>query len=511
MIYIIDHGSQYTGLIGKGLEELSVKFTTLSPHEFIRLTENPSDISAAIISGSPKTISEEDTKLADITFTYLKSHQIPTLGVCFGFQLMAQHFGSTLVQGHHREYGNTEIKITVHGEDHPLFIDIPKTKLVWMSHGNSILPSPHFDILSNSHETITSFQVHDHKMSAVLYHPEVTHTEYGDILLKNFVTHICKENTQEFNHDWNTFLHKEKNKLQGISKVICATSGGVDSTVLAVLLSKYCEVHAVYIDHGLQREYDLSDLKDVFKNYPNIHLHVLDEKKRFMNNLKGVKDPEDKRKIIGKSFIDAFAPYAKGLGIDYFAQGTIASDIIESGKNTSGTAQKIKSHHNVGGLPQELPFTLIEPLKKLYKDQVRSLGLHLNIPLPFIKRHPFPGPGLAIRCLGELHESRIDKLRKADGIFYQELQKRELYHKTWQAGVILLPIKSTGVMGDENSYEECLAIRMVDSVDAMTADVTEVPWKDLKEIANKIVNHVKGINRVVYDITSKPPATIEWE
>lgn len=511
MIYVIDHGSQYTGLIGKGLEKLNIEFSITSPNAFIRLIEDPNNVSAVIISGSPKTISEEDIKLAEITFSHLKSFQIPTLGICFGFQLMAQHFGSKLVQGLHREYGNTEINVTDLGMSHPLFKNIPKTKLAWMSHGNSVLPSPHLDILSASQETITSFQVQGHKMSAVLYHPEVTHTEHGETLLSNFVAHICDKSVRKTSHDWDPFLKKTQMKLQGMNKVICAVSGGVDSTVLAVLLSSYSEVHAIYIDHGLQREYDLTDLKNVFGNYPNIHLHVLDEKKRFMSNLESVKDPEEKRKIIGKSFIDAFTPYAKSLGITYFAQGTIASDIIESGKNTAGTAQKIKSHHNVGGLPEDLPFTLIEPLKELYKDQVRSLGLHMNIPLPFIKRHPFPGPGLAIRCLGELHESRIEKLRKADGIFYHEIQKRDLYHKTWQAAVILLPIKSTGVMGDGNSYEECLAIRMVDSVDAMTADVTEVPWKDLKEIANKIVNNVKGINRVVYDITSKPPATIEWE
>ncbi len=300
-------------------------------------------------------------------------------------------------------------------------------------------------------------------------------------------------------------------KLAGVDKIMCAVSGGVDSTVMAILLSRYTEVHAIYVNSGFQRTYDLSDLKRVFKDFSNIHLHVLEEEKRFMLELEGIHDPDRKRKIIGKCFIDSFAPYAKKLGLKYFAQGTIASDIIESGKNHAGTAHKIKSHHNVGGLPKDLPFNLLEPLKELYKDQVRSLGQFLNIESTFINRHPFPGPGLSIRCLGELHSHRIEKLRKADEIFHNEIVKRGLYSKTWQAGVILLPIKSTGVMGDGSSYEECLAIRMVNSVDAMTADVTEVPWKDLKEMANIIVNNVKGINRVVYDVTSKPPATIEWE
>lgn len=511
MIYIIDHGSQYTGLIGKSLEKLNVHYSTLSPDSFTELIEKPNNASAVIISGSPKTISGDDIKVAEKTFSYIKTHQLPALGICFGFQLMAHHFGSKVVEGQHREYGNTEIFLTKAGVENTLYEGIPTKKHVWMSHGNSILPSEHLNVLSTSQETVTAFQVKGHQMMSVLYHPEVTHSEFGETILRNFITSVCNKKIETLNRDWSGFLAKTKEKFNGIDKIICAVSGGVDSTVLAVLLSRYCEVHAIYIDHGLQRAYDLTDLKDVFKNYPGIHLHVLNEKERFLNNLEGIKDPEEKRKVIGKCFIDAFSPYAKDLDIKYFAQGTIASDIIESGKNGAETAHKIKSHHNVGGLPKDLPFSLIEPLNELYKDQVRSLGIHLEIPLSFVNRHPFPGPGLAIRCLGEIHPVRIEKLRKADEIFYTEIQKRSIYPKTWQAGVILLPIKSTGVMGDGNSYEECLAIRMVDSVDAMTADATEVPWKDLKEIANRIVNNVKGINRVVYDITSKPPATIEWE
>lgn len=510
MIYIVDHGSQYTGLISKKLGDLDIRSRILSPNAFLdELNEKSGEASGVIISGSPKTISNLDREWADSVFPLLKKLNIPTLGICYGFQLIALQFGSKLIPNSNREYGSATISLTDAGNSSGLFKDIPSEVKVWMSHSHSIEVSEHLEVLATSDFAPSAISVKGTRISAVLHHPEVHHSEFGDLLLKNFVDHGTKQIKSI--KDWSPFLEELKESIHGINRVACAVSGGVDSTVLAVLLSRYCSVDAIYVDHGFQRSYDLIDLKNVFKDYPNINLHVLNEEPRFLKEISGIQDPEQKRKVIGQNFIDAFGPYVGLLGVDHFAQGTIASDVIESGLNDSNTAQKIKSHHNVGGLPAHLPFKLIEPLRSLYKDQVRSLGSYLSIPADFISRHPFPGPGLSIRCLGQITPERIQKLRQADQIFHEELMSRDLYHQTWQAGVILLPIRSTGVMGDESSYEECLAIRMVDSIDAMTADSSEIPWKDLKAIARRITNEVKGINRVVYDLTSKPPATIEWE
>lgn len=506
MIAIVDYGSQFTGLIAKKLPS-----ETFSPDDFLALIQKKAlqDITGVIVSGSPRSVGEADLQWAQTVYPILMERNIPTLGICFGLQQMAKLFGSQLLDGEHREYGKTENHLSEKGAGHALFKNVPEKSIVWMSHGNTPTYSPDLEVLSSSNQTMTSFQVKNKNLYAVLFHPEVTHTEYGEEVLRNFALLCHGQVVGE--SSWESFLRTQEKALREIPEIMCAVSGGVDSTVVAVLLSKYTNVHAIYVDHGLQRDYDLSDLKNVFQNYPSIKLHVLEERERFLGALTGVRDPEEKRKIIGRSFIEAFAPFAKDLGVKHFAQGTIASDVIESGKNSSGTAQKIKSHHNVGALPEHLPFELVEPVRALYKDEVRSLGRYLGISETFLRRHPFPGPGLAIRCLGEIHDQRIGILRAADKIFHEELRRRGLYEKTWQAGVILLPIRSTGVMGDGSSFEECLAIRMVDSVDAMTAEATEVPWKDLKEITNRIINEVKGINRIVYDVTSKPPATIEWE
>lgn len=512
MIYIIDYGSQYTGLIARKIKDCAIKVRIASPNHFLEIIiqKNNIECDGVIISGSPKTVTTEDLNWIRQVVPFLEDNNIPTLGICFGFQLLALHFDSTLEMGINREFGQTTISLTSHGKESELFYGHLSNFSSWMSHGNTIKPSKKIIILAESNQTITSYKVSTKNIYAVLFHPEVTHTDGGDQLFYNFLNNICKISTQE-KYGWEEFIKNIAFQLKGINKIVCAVSGGVDSTVLAILLSKYCEVHAIYVDHGFQRSYDLTDLRNVFRDHPNIHLHILEKSNLFMNALKNTNHPDDKRKIMGKCFIDVLATHAKYVGSEYFAQGTIASDVIESGANEAHTAKKIKNHHNVGGLPKSLPFSLIEPLRTLYKDQVRSLGVYLNIPKNFINRHPFPGPGLSIRCLGEVTPSRIEKLRLADNIFYEEMLARNLYDLTWQAGVILLPVKSTGVMGDDDSYEECLVIRMVDSVDAMTANVSEVPWKDLKEISTAIINKVKGINRVVYDITSKPPATIEWE
>lgn len=518
MIWIVDFGSQYTGLIGKAYSKIGIASRIVAPSDVIGAgfaadaangAANPKGI---VLSGSPRTVGAGDLEWAEAFFSNSSLTGVPVLGICFGFQLIAARFGGALRAGIDREYGDTEVALNDAGKSHPLFRSVPERIRTWMSHGNSVTSSARMAPLATSEETLSAFEIPVENLYAVLFHPEVTHSEFGQEVLGNFATQICKLSPERrFGQDWDAFMNAAAAEYSSLGKVLCAVSGGVDSTVLAVLLSRFAEVHAVYVDHGFQRAYDLPDLQAVFRNYPKIKLHVLNEQDRFFSRMTGISDPECKRKAMGAAFIDAFRDHAATLETGYFAQGTIASDVVESGSNRAATAQKIKSHHNVGGLPPDLPFTLIEPLRSLFKDQVRSLGLHLGIPKAFIDRHPFPGPGLSIRCLGAIERGRIEKLRQADEIFHRELRSRGLYDRTWQAGVVLLPVRSTGVMGDESSLEECLAIRMVDSTDAMTAEATEIPWRELKEIASCIVNKVRGINRVVYDLTSKPPATIEWE
>ena len=512
MIYVLDFGSQYTQLIAKKLRYLGFAAEV-----------HPGNISAAtlkaqslrpkgiIFSGSPASVGTGHDPDAEIL-----SLGIPVLGLCFGYQFLAHHFGGKVEASAHREYGSATVAKTADGRLDLLTQGLGDTSAVWMSHGDSVteLP-PNSQLLLSSGGKPAAFRMRDKPIWALQFHPEVHHTPEGAKILESFARNVCGSA-----EDWNLKVSLESvkaqlaEKLKGVSEIYCAVSGGVDSTVLAVLLSEVVQVNALYVDHGFQRDYDLSDLKRAFSNHPNIHLKVIDAADQFWGELEGVSDPEKKRKVMGKLFMDVFfahVPRPSAKEEVFLSQGTIYSDVIESAQNKLAASHKIKSHHNVGGLPENLPFTLVEPLRNFFKDEVRDIGRLLKIPQENLARHPFPGPGLSIRCVGALTRERIDVLREADRILHDTLVEKGLYASTWQALCVLLPISTVGVMGDGRTYESVLAIRAVDSLDAMTAEASSFPWADLKDLSSRIVNQVRGINRVVYDLTSKPPGTIEWE
>jgi GMP synthase (glutamine-hydrolysing) len=513
MIAVIDYGSQYTQLIAKKFRKLGYLATVLPSStraEDLKNLEKTGGLKALVLSGSPASVSEGNTpdpKMMDLG--------IPILGICYGYQFLAHHFGGEVGSGARREYGATQVQVADALD--PLLKGVSKEFRVWMSHGDHVekMPSQSRVLLTSQGHTV-AFALPDRKLWALQFHPEVHHSEFGSQLLENFA--IAAEGGR---HDWDlkqvlqNLEKKLRDELKGVDRVLCAVSGGVDSTVLAVLLSKVSKVEAVMVDHGFLRSYDVQDLRRTFAKFPGINLTVIDARDACWKELEGVQDPEEKRKTIGRLFIETFDRHAKehwkASDKVCFAQGTIYSDVIESADNKKANAHKIKSHHNVGGLPERLPFRLIEPLREFFKDEVREIGRLMGLDDAEVERHPFPGPGLLIRCLAPLNRENVAVLQHCDRIFHEELLKRNLYKKTWQAGAILLPVSTVGVMGDGRTYEKVLALRAVSSIDAMTAEATEFPMTDLKEIASRIVNEVKGVNRVVYDLTSKPPATIEWE
>ncbi|MDT9027849.1 MULTISPECIES: glutamine-hydrolyzing GMP synthase [Rossellomorea] len=506
MIVVLDFGSQYNQLITRRIREFGV-YSELHPHT-VTLEEiqeiNPTGI---IFSGGPNSVYGEDSFRCDERIFDL---DIPILGICYGMQLMTMHFGGKVERAKHREYGKAAINIEKQSK---LFSNLPEEQVVWMSHGDLVVEAPAgFDVnATNPSCPIASMSNEEKGLYAVQFHPEVRHSVHGNEMLKNFVFDVCG-----CAGDWSmeNFIEMEMDKIRqtvGDKKVLCALSGGVDSSVVAVLIHKAIgdQLTCIFVDHGLLRKGEADSVMKTFSDGFNMNVIKVDAQDRFLNKLKGVSDPEQKRKIIGNEFIYVFDDEATKLkGIEYLAQGTLYTDIIESG---TATAQTIKSHHNVGGLPEDMQFTLIEPLNTLFKDEVRALGSEMGIPDEIVWRQPFPGPGLGIRVLGEISEQKLEIVRESDYILRDEIKKAGLDRDIWQYFTVLPDIRSVGVMGDARTYDYTIGIRAVTSIDGMTSDWARIPWDVLEKISTRIVNEVDHINRVVYDVTSKPPATIEWE
>ena len=505
-VLIIDFGSQYTQLIARRIRELFI-YCEIYPYNSKSINFN--SFKAIILSGSPFSVRSEDALHFDLS--KIKGIK-PLLGVCYGAQYIAHFSGGKVIPSNKREYGRANLTSIDHQD--LLFKNIPINSQVWMSHSDTIesLPNNAKCISSTKDVKNAAYSIKDEMVYAIQFHPEVYHTKNGKEILKNFLVNISK-----LKQDWtpdsfsNKSISEIKNKV-GNEKVILGLSGGVDSTVSAILLHKAIgeNLHCIFVNNGLLRK---NEFTNVLNQYKGMGLNVkgVDASNYFINLLKGVTDPEQKRKIIGKAFIDVFDKESKLMnGAKWLAQGTIYPDVIES-ISVKGPSATIKSHHNVGGLPDFMKLSVIEPLKMLFKDEVRRVGAALNIDKNLLKRHPFPGPGLAIRILGDITQEKVEILQEVDSIFINGLKDNNLYDKVWQAGAILLSVKSVGVMGDERTYEECVALRAVESTDGMTADWVNLPYEFLQNISNKIINNVKGVNRVVYDISSKPPATIEWE
>lgn len=509
VILVLDFGAQYSKLIARRVRECGVYSIILpfnTPIEDIKKL----NLAGIIFSGGPASVHQPEAPLPNQVIFNLG---VPILGICYGIQLLAHMLGGKVEPARYKEYG---IAFLRHSSNSDLLRDISSPTQVWMSHGDQVskLP-PGFSSLGSTencpHAVIGN---EEKKFYGVQFHPEVVHTPEGIKLISNFVHRICNVNTVWTMGNFITHSIKKIKETVGNEKVLCALSGGVDSSVTAVLIHRAIgdNLHCVFVDNGLLRKGEPEMVEKVFRNHFHINLHCVDAKTRFLSALRGITDPEEKRKTIGNLFIEVFEEEAKRLGnFSYLAQGTLYPDVIESVSATGGPSSTIKSHHNVGGLPEKMNLKLIEPLRELFKDEVREVGRQLGIPDEIIKRHPFPGPGLGVRCVGEITEERLNTLREADAIFIEEIKSANLYDKIWQALVCLLPVKSVGVQGDERTYKEVCVLRAVVSEDAMTADWFKFPHEFLQKVASRICNEVHGVNRVLYDITTKPPATIEWE
>lgn len=508
-ILILDFGSQYTQLIARSIRELNI-YCEIQPYN--KPVQYEPTLKGIILSGSPFSVNEPNAPNPDVV---AMANQLPVLGVCYGAQLIAKQSGGEVGKSTHREYGRAHLQDIAHD---PFLTTISTGSQVWMSHSDSIKRLPEgFNVIARTESIpVAAFKAADgyskNPVYGIQFHPEVTHSTDGRQLLKNFIVDVCG-----CKQDWTpaAFIQEtvERIKLEaGGKKVVMALSGGVDSTVAATLISKAIgdNLYCIFVDNGLLRK---DEFEQVLEGYKHLGLNVkgVDAKERFYSALYEVSDPEQKRKIIGRLFIEVFHDEAVLLkDVSFLGQGTIYPDVIES-VSVHGPSQTIKSHHNVGGLPEIMHLSLIEPLRFLFKDEVRRVGREMGIDDIFIGRHPFPGPGLGIRILGAISEDKVKMLQEADAIYIQHLRDSGMYHQVWQAGAILLPVQSVGVMGDERTYEFTCALRAVTSVDGMTADWAHLPHNLLAKISNDIINRVRGINRVVYDISSKPPATIEWE
>ncbi|MEE1111863.1 MAG: glutamine-hydrolyzing GMP synthase, partial [Bacteroidales bacterium] len=504
-IIILDHGSQYTQLIARKVRELNVYCEI---HPFNNPPKFSDDVKGVILSGSPCSVRDKDAPQPDLWF----KGKMPVLGVCYGAQYMVQAFGGNVVASKIREYGRAHLNYI--DKESVLFKGVSDNTQVWMSHGDTIesMPENYKVICSTESVKNAGYKIEGEETYAIQFHPEVYHSTEGLTMLKNFVVGVCGcEQSWTEDSFIDTTIANLKQQLQD-DKVVLGLSGGVDSSVAALLLHKAIgkNLNCIFVDNGLLRK---NEFEDVLASYKGMGLNVIgvDAKKEFYSALEGLTDPEKKRKAIGKTFIDVFdAEAAKIKDVKWLAQGTIYPDVIES-CSVKGPSVTIKSHHNVGGLPDYMKLKIVEPLRSLFKDEVRRVGKALGLKDELLGRHPFPGPGLAIRILGDVTVEKVAILQEVDAIFIDNLKKDGLYNKVWQAGAVLLPIQSVGVMGDERTYERVVALRAVESIDGMTADWSHLPYEFLAKVSNEIINKVRGVNRVCYDISSKPPATIEWE
>jgi GMP synthase (glutamine-hydrolysing) len=510
-IIVLDFGSQYTQLIARRLRELNVYSEVWPPDTPASTIANRKPI-GIILSGGPKSVADKGAPKCDPTLFGIGT---PVLGICYGMQLMADTLGGTVAPAPQREFGHAMVKITGNGQSAALFADVPNEIRVWASHGDFVAAAPSgFTVVATSaNAPVAAMADPSRSLYALLFHPEVVHTDRGLEILRNYAYNICG-----CTGDWTmaSFVEEATARIKtqvGRGRVICGLSGGVDSTVAALLIHRAVgnQLTCIFVDNGVLRLNEAAQIRKRFERL-NLPLVFADASTLFLDRLKGVTDPERKRKIIGATFIEVFESEAAKLGpVDFLAQGTLYPDVIESVPIVGQAASMIKSHHNVGGLPERMRMKLVEPLRELFKDEVRAVGRKLGLDEEFVVRQPFPGPGLAVRILGEVTSERLDLLRRADAVVAEEIKRDGFYAKLWQSFAVLLPVQSVGVMGDERTYEYTAAVRAVESRDGMTADWARLPHDLLARISSRIVNDVKGINRVVYDISSKPPSTIEWE